>query len=502
MQAKVSLNRSSGSWTALLAVLGSLLLPVAGHGRVTRVVVDQTASPNFEGESFGTAGAYEKIKGHVIGEVDPGQAESRLIQDISLAPRNARGMVEYTADFLLLKPIDMQRANGILHVNLPNRGRTLGLTYNVGSPQGTGNANVDPTTKADAGDGFLMRHGYSVLFVGWQADLAEGQGLIRLRAPVATEDGRPITGSVRVTYIVEKPVGSIGLAGGGAPQVAYPAASTDDPGATLRRHGSSSASWTEIPRSDWTFADCTEIAFPGKSDATNLCLKGGFDPSQVYELIYTARDPIVLGLGLSAIRDAASFFHHEAKDDAGTANPLAGHVQFVVVTGLSQDGNLMRNLVQLGFTRDETGRQAFDGMMAHLSGKRTPINFRFAAPGATTTQFEGPLLPGHELPLTWSSEPDPVTGAKLGLLDRCTATQSCPRIFNTFTSTEYRQYAEAYTTVDPSGTHDLTLPPNVRIYFLAGSQHGTLDSRAQPIAPGVCQNAKNNGPNMEASSTP
>ena len=136
-------------------------------------------------------------------------------------------------------------------------------------------------------------------------------------------------------------------------------------------------------------------------------------------------------------------------------------------------------------------------MMAHLSGKRTPINFRFAAPGATTTQFEGPLLPGHELPLTWSSEPDPVTGAKLGLLDGCSASNSCPRIFNTFTSTEYRQYAEAYTTVDPSGARDLTPPPNVRIYFLAGSQHGTTDSKAEPIPPGVCQQPKNNGPNLE-----
>jgi len=482
----------------LLGVLGALLVPLSGQARVTRVVVDQTVSPNFEGESFGTVGTYDKIKGRIFGEVDPEQSENRLVQDISLAPRNARGMVEYTADFLLLKPTEIQHANGILHINLPNRGRTLGLTYNVGATRGTEVTSVDPTTRADAGDGFLMRRGYSILFIGWQADLVQGQGLLRLAAPITTESGKPITGPVRMTYVVEKPVGSIGLAGGGAPQVAYPAANTDDPAATLRHRGSSSAPWAEISRSDWAFADCTGMTFPGKPDPTKMCLKGDFDPSQVYELTYTARDPIVLGLGLSAIRDGASFFHHEAKDDAGTANPLAGHVQFVVATGLSQDGNLMRNLVQLGFTRDESGRQAFDGMMAHLSGKRTPINFRFAAPGATTTQFEGPLLPGHELPLTWSSEPDPVTGAKLGLLDRCTATQSCPRIFNTFTSTEYRQYAEAYSTVDPFGTHDLPLPPNVRIYFLPGSQHGTLDSRAQPIGPGVCQNAKNNGPNMES----
>jgi hypothetical protein len=486
------------TWAAFLTVGGSLLLPVAGHARVTHIVVDQTASPNFEGEMFGTVGAYEKIKGRIVGEVDPDQAENRLIQDISLAPRNVRGMVEYTADFLLLKPVEMERANGVLHLNLPNRGRTLGLLYHVGSPQGTGTANVDPTTKADAGDGFLMRRGYSVLFIGWQADLAEGQGLIRLRAPVATENGRPITGPVRVTYVVEKPVDTVGLAGGGPPQVAYPAARTDDPDAMLRHRGSSTGPWTSVPRSDWAFADCADAAFPGKPDATKMCLKGGFDPSQVYELIYTARDPLVLGLGLLAIRDVAAFFRHEAHDAAGTANPLAGHVRFVVTTGQSQDGNLMRNLVQLGFTRDESGRQAFDGMMAHLSGKRTPINFRFAAPGATTTQFEGPLLPGHELPLTWSSEPDPVTGARVGLLDRCTATRSCPRIFNTFTSTEYRQYAQAYTMVDPSGTRDLALPPDVRAYFLAGSQHGTADSQAQPIPPGVCQQARNNGPNMES----
>jgi len=456
------------------------------------MIVDQVTSPNFEGQSFGDVGQYEKINGHLVGEVDPAQAENRLIQDIDLAPRNARGMVEYTADFLLLKPIDMARGSGILHENIPNRGRTLGLAGNVGSSQSN-----NPTTKADAGDGFLMRRGYSILFIGWQADLASGDGRIRLQAPVATDKGQPITGPFRMTYTVEKPTSTLGLEGNGPPQVAYEAAHTDDPDATLRRRGDSISPWVDVPRSDWAFADCASAAFPGKPDATKLCLKDGFDPSQVYDLVYTAKNPIVIGLGLLAIRDASAFFRHETKDDAGNVNPLAGKVRFVVATGESQSGNLMRNIVQLGFDRDEAGRPAFDGMVAHLSGKRTPINIRFATPGASSTQYEYPLMPGHEEPLAWSSEREPETGSQVGLLDRCTATRSCPRIFDTFTSTEYRQYAMAYTTVDASGTRDLAVPPNVRMYFLTGSQHGTTGSKTPPIPPGVCQQAKNHAPNVE-----
>ncbi len=487
-------NRMTVVACAMLAALGA---PPA-QARVIRIVVDNVTSPNFEGESFGTVGAYEKLEGHIVGEVDPAQDENRLIQDLSLAPRTPRGTVEYTADFLLLKPVDPAKGNGFLDLSLPNRGRTLGLAYNVGARRDAGLGSVNPTTRADAGDGFLMRRGYSILYLGWQADLADGRGLIRLHAPVATDNGQLINGPVRVTMIVERPEHTVGFAGGGAPQVAYPAAQLDEPGATLRHHGSTGAPWLEVPRADWAFATCEATAFPGTPDPVRICAKDGFDPSQVYDLSYTARDPLVLGLGLSAIRDAAAFFRNEARDEGGTANPLAGHVQHVLVTGESQDGNLIRNIVQLGFTRDEAGRPAFDGMMAHLSGKRTPITIRFGAPGATTTMFEGPLLPGHERPLTWSSEPDPVTGVRAGLLDRCTATSSCPKIINTWTSTEYRQYAIAYTAVDASGQHDLSLPPTVRAYFLTGSQHGTWDSQTKPIPAGVCVNAKNNGPNMES----
>jgi Alpha/beta hydrolase domain len=215
-------------------------------------------------------------------------------------------------------------------------------------------------------------------------------------------------------------------------------------------------------------------AFPGRPDPTKICLKGGFDPRQVYELIYTAKNPIIMGLGLSAIRDAASFFRHATKDDAGTANPLAGAVRFAEVVGDSQGGNLIRSFLQLGFNRDESGQTVFEGANTHLAGKRTIVNERFATPGTGSTQYEYPMMPGGEAPLTWEAETDPVSGKPMGLLDRCIATKSCPRIIQTFTSTEYRQYAIAFNTVDPSGTRDFTLPPNVRLYFLTGSQHGTL----------------------------
>lgn len=481
----------------LLAGAATLLAVPSAQARITRVVIDQVVSPVFEGESFGAAGQYEKIRGRLIGEVDPAQAENRRIQDIALAPRNAAGRVEYTADFLLLRPVADERIAPVLQLNLVNRGRTLGLIYNVGAPQGGATDSVDPTTRADAGDGFVMRRGSAVLYLGWQGDLAAGDNRLRLAVPVATRQGAPLTGPVRVTLKVDSAAGSASIAGGGAPQVAYPAADLAEPGAVLRHRGATGAAWSTLPRADWAFATCAPGGFPGTPDPRAICLKGNFDPSQDYELTYTARDPLVLGLGLAAIRDTASFFHHAARDSAGTPNPLAGRIKYVLATGLSQDGNLMRNLVQLGFNRDESGRRAFDGMMAHLSGKRTPINVRFAAPGATSTLFEGPLNIGHETPLTWQRERDPLTGKPAGLLDRCRATATCPRVFDTFTSTEFRQYAMAYTWVDPMARRDLVLPANVRVYFLTGSQHGTADSQAKPIPPGVCQLARNHGPNME-----
>jgi hypothetical protein len=471
--------------------------PIAGQARVTRMVLDKVTSPNFEGESFGAAGGYEKITGHLMGEVDPTQAENRLIQDIDLAPRNPRGMVEYTADFLLLKPIDMAHGNGILLEYLANRGRTLGLVGSVGASQSN-----DPTTKADAGDGFLLRRGYSILYIGWQGDLLPGGGRLRLTAPVATAQGQPITGLVRNTYVVDKPTSTLGLGDGlfqgAGTHAPYEPARLDDPTATLCHRGSSAAPWTDVPRAEWAFADGEGAAFPGRPDPTKICLKGGFDPNQVYELIYTAKNPIIMGLGLSAIRDTASFFRHATKDDAGTANPLAGAVRFAEVVGDSQGGNLIRSFLQLGFNRDESGQTVFEGANAHLAGKRTIINVRFATPGAGSTQYEYPMMPGGEEPLTWEAETDPVSGEPMGLLDRCIATQSCPRIIQTFTSTEYRQYAIAFNTVDPSGTRDFTLPPNVRLYFLTGSQHGTLDSMAPPMSAGVCQQARNNAPNLES----
>ena len=476
--------------------MAMLAIAAPARARVMRMVVDAAVAPAFEGAGFGDAGTFRTVRGHLVGEVDPAQVENARITDIALAPRNAAGRVEYTADFLLLLPTEPMRGSGFLQVDLVNRGRTLGLAYNVGGARGP--EQVDPGTRAAAGDGWTMRRGDAVLYIGWQGDLMPGRDLLRLQAPVATDGGRPITGPVRVTFVPERREDTVGIAGGGAPQVAYPAADTGEAGAVLRHRGSSAAEWVVVPRAEWAFASCADAPFPGQPSPVRICARDGLDPSQDYDLQYTAQNPVVLGLGLAAIRDAASFFRHDPADGAGTANPLAGLVRHVVAVGESQDGNLMRNLVQTGFNQDEAGRQVFDGMMAHLSGKRTPINFRFAAPGATTTMFEGPLLPGHEMPLTWQREPDPFGGPAAGLMDRCTATQTCPKVMNTFTSTEYRQYDEAYLTVDPAGTRDLALPENVRAYFLAGSQHGTLDSQAAPIGPGACRLARNNGPNAES----
>jgi hypothetical protein len=394
---------------------------------------------------------YEIIHGRVHGEVDPADPHNRIIQDLALAPRNARGRVEYVATFAVAVPVDRTRSSGTLVYRVVNRGN--------GAPE--------PDAEGDIS-----------LVSGWQGDVVPTAVNQTIQVPVAHQpDGSPITGPV-IARFVDLPEGShttlIRLSSIGASPQPYPPASLDDPSATLTSYASESPTGVQtgaavIPREAWAFADCRTVPFPGTPDPTRLCVKGGFDKARLYQLAYTAKDPLVLGIGLAATRDIVSFFRYAAADAAGTPNPVAGLVRHVVSIGDSQSGNFIKTFIHLGFNQDLAGRIVWDGAFPRIAARQTPMNFRFALPGGAATLYE----PGSEPVVWWGTYEDTTRGRPAAsLLDRCRATHTCPKIIEAFGSTEFWRLRMSPGLIGTDATHDIPLPDNVRRYYYPGTTHG------------------------------
>lgn len=428
-----------------LIVLALLVCVTGARARVTRVVVEKRESPAFSGQLFGQAGAYEILSGHFYGELDPKDPHNSIINDIQFAPRNARGMVEYSATFTLAKPIDMSKSNGVLYYTVPNRGR--------GAPVGSNDGRVN-------------------LLSGWQGDLLHPEGAQSIMVPVARKsDGSPLTGQV-MERLIDLPRNSTTVDLRPTPYVGltYQRPLTlDTSKAQLLRRTSPNAPSRPVPAGDWAFADCTTSPFPGSPDPVKLCVKGGFDSTSEYVVIYTAKDPLVLGIGYAATRDLQSFLRYGERDDDGTANPLTGKINWIISRGDSQSGNFIRSYIHLGFNQDEAGRIVWDGANPHIAARQLALNFRFAAGSG----YAGPFQPGSEGVLWWGNYAD--TARKrppAGLLDRCTATKTCPKIFDTFGALEFWFLRESPDLVGTDATADIPLPPNVRRYFFPGTTHG------------------------------
>ncbi|MGH6770839.1 MAG: alpha/beta hydrolase domain-containing protein [Xanthobacteraceae bacterium] len=455
------------------ACLGlSMVWPPPAEARITKLEITKTTSPAFGGRSFGTVGQYEQIEGIAYGEVDPTNPLNAIIQDIALAPRNARGMVEYSMDISILKPFDMSRGNRTLLYDVVNRGRQLAIQrFNI----------VLPGSKTD--DGFLQSRGYTLVSSGWQGELSPGGNRLTIRVPIArATDGSTITGPVRAEYNLSKPAPSLPLGARGSR--AYEPATLDNARATLTARVRQNDARTTIPNDRWAFADCSKTPFPGAPSGKHICLRDGFDTNHIYELIYTAKNPLVLGLGMAATRDLVSFLRH----GGGTVhNPLDGAVRTTLLFGSSQSGRMARTMLSLGFNQDEDGRIVFQGMIPHVATARVGLNIRFAQPGRDAgLQHIEHHYPGADWPVVWSAAPDPITGESAGLLDRCTAAGNCPKIVQTVTDTEYWQRGMSLITGDASAQRDLVIPDNIRIYHFASTQHSGVRPGTTP-AKGICQ---------------
>jgi Alpha/beta hydrolase domain len=418
--------------------------------QVTRVEI-LWREPVNNGQPVGNAGPYEILRGRVYGDVDPRAPQNRIIQDLELAPQNARGRVEYIATFALAKPVDLTRSSGVLVYQVVNRG----------------NGTVAPSPDGDIS-----------LVSGWQGDVVASATNQTIVVPVArNRNGTPLTGPVTARFYNIAPGTTtvpIRLSSMGSGPPAYRLSSKDEALATLTVHASESPTGVRtgsatVPRQAWAFADCQATPFPGVPDPTRLCLRDGFDATKLYELTYIAQDPLVLGVGLAATRDIVSFFRHAARDQAGVANPVAGAVRHAVSIGDSQSGNFIKTFIHLGFNQDLARRIVWDGVFPRIAARQTPINFRFALPGGAATLFE----PGSEPIVWWGPYADTVRGRATGsLLDRCTATRTCPKVIEAFGSAEFWGLRMSPGLIGTDAKRDIPLPDNVRRYYYPGTTHG------------------------------
>jgi hypothetical protein len=443
--------------------------------RVTKITITKVTSPLFNGQSFGTVGTYEEIKGIAQGEIDPNDRHNTMITDLPLAPKNANGKVEYRTTFTIVKPVDMSKGQPVMLYNVPNRGNhSLPNAFLFGN---------------DPGDGFIYKLGHTMVWSGWQGDqpistvnTATQEGI---DVPVAKlPNGQPLTSltyqrfanGCRDCVAIPQPSGTpparattLQISGLGRT-----AGTLDTTKATLISATSETQSGVRggvvtIPSTDWAWADCRTVPFPGTPDDNRVCLKNGFDPNLLYQLVYTAKDPFILGVGMAAMRDVISFLRYQAKDDAGTANPLAGQIRWVIGSGHSQSGRFQKNYVNLGFNEDENGKIIWDGMWPERAGQAGSFNVRFSQPGNIADLYE----PGAEQPTWWVDWPDTARGRPAwGILHRCTQTNTCPLVAETYGGPEV-WYSRGSTGI--SGTdakQDIPLPPNVRRYYFAGTTHG------------------------------
>ena len=437
-----------------------ILCAAPSYSEVTRIEVTHREDI-LSGRELGRAGAYEKVSGTVYFAVDPTNAANQIITDVDKAPRNAEGKVEWSADFYLLKPKDARRGNRTVFLEVGNRGGKRLLNYfNLGDDA------VGPDGEADFGDGFLLNEGFTLLWLGWQWDVATGEDLMRAFVPIATDEGRPLRGLVRADFVVSARVQDHRLADR-ADMPAYPVADPEASENVLTVRDGVEASRRVIPRSKWRFArveDGKPIDNPGW-----VYLEEGFEPFKIYEVVYVSEEPRLVGLGPAGIRDIVSYLKYGSPESLGIP---AGTIEHSLAFGVSQSGRFLRTFLYYGFNQDEGGRRVLDGVLAHVAGGgRGSFNHRFAQPSRDAHPYINFFHPTDIFPFTDVSLTDPETGLSGGLLDHIEP-RFLPKIFYTNSSYEYwgRAGSLVHTTID--GKADAPMMDNVRVYHIAGTEHG------------------------------
>ena len=453
--------------TSLWVLIVMLLIPAFSEARITSIVIDpaRSQSPTFEGRSFGTVGQYEKFRGTAFGELDPSDPRNALITDIEFAPRNAAGKVEYSTDIFILKPINLNNGNHRLFIDFNNRGQ-----MRVGRLNDVDLTN-NPTTAADAGTGFIMNLGYTIVSMGWDFG-ATGFDSMKISVPGASNpDGSAITGP-SYEYLVFDNATTMQAA------LTYPAATLDKSQATLTVRARLDDPPEVIPAEGWEYTSPAGMAIRLLPAGTR------FLQSSVYEFTYTAKNPVVAAVGLAALRDFVSFLRHGT---ATEGNPLAGDVRHTFSYSISQPSRTLNDFQALGFNEDENGKRVIDGILSHTGGgSGDQINYRFAQTGRTERNRQNHLYPEGVFPFAHQVLTDHLSGKTGGRSASCTATNTCPKRFEVNTANEYWVKAGSLLHTDTRG-RDLKDPQNVRFYLMSGLSHGVGDITDR----GVCQQFTN-----------
>jgi hypothetical protein len=446
--------------------------------------------PFAGGKSFGEVGPYEILQGVARFAVDPGHKRNALIVDLPLAPRNQKGLVEFAADVFILAPKHPEKGNGAIFYDVNNRGNKLALRF-FNHAGGTN----DPRTAKDAGDGFLMRHGYTIVWCGWIGELLPGNDRLLMQAPIATDQGKPIAGLVRYEMVTNQPADTLPLShrdGHGS----YPPTKKGEAEGKLTWRLHPKAKPVPIPREQWQLirqpVPNAGAGVPGTLGPIRLKVAGGFRPGYLYELICEAEGPIVQGLGFAAVRDLVSFLRY----DSSKRNPFRTGEGKPALTrafgfGVSQSGRFLRHFLYQAFNVDEHGRKVFDGLMPHVAGGGLGFfNHRFAQPTRHNAQHEEHWYPADVFPFTYGIATDPFSGRQDAILKRLSQNEAklLPKIMHTQSAAEYWHRSGSLVHTDPLGKKDAIIPDNVRIYAFGGTQHGPA---SWPPTKGIGDNLPN-----------
>ncbi len=459
------------------ALMGALAAPAPAE--VVRVELTER-SDVLDGKPFGDTGPYERLVGKVYFEVDPKHEANRRISDIDFAPVNDKGRVEFSADLYLLVPKAPAKGNGTVFYEVVNRGRKGALSkFNLGE------GSFDPRAAGHFGDGLFMEEGYTIAWMGWQYDVPPEPNLMQFFVPAARDGDRPIVGLVRSDYVPDKKMFSFHLAD--RTHFPYPVLDPDDARIRLTVRDRIDAPRDVIPRDEWQFA--REENGKPVPNHTHVFVNAGLVPGKIYEIVYPAKDPKLVGLGPAATRDLISYLKYGG---AGKTSPLADlhrHIERAIAFGSSQSGRFLRTYLYYGFNQDEKKRRVIDGVWSHVAGGgRGSFNHRFAQPSRDARPHFNFLYPTDIYPFTDLGVKDPETGLDEGILSRTLKQGVAPKIFYTNSSYEYYGRSASLIHTSPDGRRDARLYDDTRVYMFAGSQHG---AGSFPPGGGGAQNPSN-----------
>ena len=440
----------------LVCVAATLILSASSaDARVVRVEI---LTRGDVAGTFGSAGAYERISGRVYFSFDPRNPENRRIVDLALAPRDANGEVTAISEFVMLRPKDASRSAEVAVIDIVNRGGMTTFIFNLGrTPR------APELSSEFYGDALLMNRGVTIVALAWQWDVAPGGTALHFQAPPVGSRVHPVTGIVRSDVTIDSATNSIPLGHTLAATLAYPVADESDPANVLTVRSDPAGPRTVIPRKQWRFARNHGALVV--RDPRWVYMAKGFEPGKIYEVVYRAKDPVVVGAGMAAVRDMISYLKYDSTAIA--------HVLYGIGYGVSQTGRFIRTFLYQGFNTDEKGRPAFDGFFVHTAGAgRGSFNHHFAQPSRDAQPYSTFFYPTDVFPFTSLPSIDPVTGARAGLRDTLRGSEPT-KVFYVDGGYEYWGRAASLTHTTPDGKSDVGFLRNERRYVISSAQHSS-----------------------------